>query len=143
MGVDAQKWTAMLYNHAVRLVIDYFVINLKGGEARTDRDASSFSIHNMKSESDENEEAIKNGGEYEHIGYEWMFEVLKSRYHEPDGRHVVRIIKQLSEMETLLIRELGVGVRNPEGACGWVGKKRMELKSLRMFLTNRAMFNYF
>ena len=32
-GVEAQKWTMMLYNRPVRLVIDYFIINLKDGEA--------------------------------------------------------------------------------------------------------------
>ena len=97
----------MLYNLPVSLVIDYFTANLEDSGARADVEAGSFSKRKPKSKSDENEEAIKNGAEYEPIGYEWVFKVLKSRYHEPVGQPIVRIAKQLGEMEAVIIRESG------------------------------------
>ena len=38
--IEAQEWTRMLYNRAVGLVKDYFIISLKGIEARAYFDAS-------------------------------------------------------------------------------------------------------
>ena len=65
-----------------------------------------------------------------------------SRCQEPVGAPIARIAKQLNELETIIFRELWVGVRNPEGVWDWLVKKRRELKSLGMPRANREMFNY-
>ena len=127
-GVEAQNWTGMLYNRPVSLLIDYFIINLKDSEARTDFEASSFPARKLKSKSDENEAAIKNGVDYEPIGCEWMFGVLKARYREPAGRPIVRITKQLGEMETVIIRELGVGCEIRKVSGIGLGRKEGTLR---------------
>ena len=56
--------------------------------------ASIVSKRKLKSKSDDDEEAIKNGVEYEPIDYEWMFKVLKSGYQEPVAQPIIRIVKQ-------------------------------------------------
>ena len=66
-----------------------------------------------------------------------MFEVFKSMYQEPAGAPIVRIAKQLGDLETIIYRELWVGVRTPEGVLDWIGGKSGELKSLCRYLTNR------
>ena len=40
-------------------------------------------------------------------------------------------------------RELGIGVRTPEGVWDWIGRKRRELESLVIELPNREVFDYF
>ena len=65
------------------------------------------------------------------------------RYREPGGAPIVRIMKQLGGTGGVITRELEVGVRNPEGACDWVGKKRRDLKSTGRLLTSRDMYIYF
>ena len=73
----------------------------------------------MRSKTDENEEDIKNGDGYEPIDCVWMFKVFKSRYQEPHGVPVVRIAKQLDELETVIYRELGVGCATREVSGIW------------------------
>ena len=46
-------------------------------------------------------------------------------------------------MGTVIGKELGIGVRTPEGAWDWIGRKRSELGNLGRVLTNREMFGYF
>ena len=47
-------------------------------------------------------------------------------YQEPVGAPVVRIAKQLHELESIIYRELGVWVRTPEGVWDWVGKENLK-----------------
>ena len=89
---------------------------------------------------EDNEEAMKNGVEFEHIEYEWAFGVFNSRYQEPAGAPITRIDKQLNELGTVIYIELGVGARKPEGGWGWLGGKRRELKILGRVRSNREMF---
>ena len=49
----------------------------------------------------------------------------------------------IGEMETIICRELGVWMRNPEGVWDWLGRGRIGLKNLGRLLTNREMSNYF
>ena len=79
------------------------------------------SEHKLKSKADWGEESLKNGVDFEHIDFEWMFEVFKSMYQEPVGAPIARITKQLSELETIIYLELGVGMRTPEGFWDWAG----------------------
>ena len=71
----------MLYNRPVRLGIDYYFINnLKGKKtSRADVDDGCFLKHQLKPEIDENEEAIKNGDDYEPINYVWKFKILRAK----------------------------------------------------------------
>ena len=117
---EARRWTRMLYNPPISLAIDYSIINLKDSEARKDKEAIGYSKRKLKSKSDENEADIKNEGIYEHIDYECMSKVFKSRYKETVGSPIARIATQLNESGGIFFRELGVGVRNPEGAWGWI-----------------------
>ena len=80
---------------------------------------------------------------YDPVDYEWMFKVLSGRYRGAEGTHIVRIAEQLSEMERLIHRASELGVRNPEGVCGWLGKKRRGIKANGRSLANREMYIYF
>ena len=44
-------------------------------------------------------------------------------YQEPTGAPIARIAKQLNEAGEVIYRELGVGVRTPEGVWDWLGGK--------------------
>ena len=133
----------MLHNRPVSLGVDYFINNLKETTSRTDVAGGGFLKRKLKSGTGENEEAVKKGGVYGPIDYVWMFKVLRTKYREPDGSHIVRIAKQLSEIEGIILRELEVWVRNPEGVWGWLGEERRDHKSSGRYLTNREMPNYF
>ena len=72
-----------------------------------------------------------------------MFATLKARRYEPAGQPITRITNQLGNLNDVIWKELGLGVRTPGGVWGWLGRKRRELKSLGRILTNREMFDYF
>ena len=95
----------MLYNRPVSLGVAYFIINLKESASRTDGEAAGFLKHKPKSKIEENEEAIKKGDVSEPTDYEWMFKVFRSRYQEPAGSPVMRIAKQLNDIEAVIFRE--------------------------------------
>ena len=114
----------MLRNRPAISAIDCFIINLKGNTDTMDKEASGHLEHKLRSKVKDNEEAIKNGVEFEPIEYEWAFGVFKSRYQEPVGAPITRITKQLNELETSLYSELGLGVRTPEGVWEWLGGKK-------------------
>ena len=59
-----------------------------------------------------------------------MFNVLGGKFRKPGGVPTGRIAGQLGGIGEVIYRELGTGVRNPEGVWGWVGKKRIGLKAL-------------
>ena len=61
-GYEAERWTRMLYNHPASLVIAYVIINMKDIGALTGKEASVYAKRKLKSKTDENEGAIKNGG---------------------------------------------------------------------------------
>ena len=76
-GTEAPRWTRMLYNRPISLAVDYFAVNLKNSEFRKDSEASCLPKHKSKSETDENEEAIKKGVVYEPIDYGRACKVFK------------------------------------------------------------------
>ena len=71
--------------------------------------------YKLKAKVGENEEAIKNGNEFEPITTEWMFSALNARRYEPAGKPITRITNQLSELNTAIWKELALGIRTPEG----------------------------
>ena len=96
--------------------------------------------YKLRAKIEQNEEAIKNGSEFEPVATEWMFPTLKSKRYEPSGQPIARIANQLGDLNKVIWRELGIGIRTPEGAWDWIGRKRRELKSLGSELTNREVF---
>ena len=86
---------------------------------------------------------MKNGGEFEPITDEWLFSTLKARHYEPAGKPITRIPSQLGDLNNVIWKELGSGVRTPGVVWGWLGRKRRDLGSLGRILTNREMFGYF
>ena len=60
-GGDAERWTRMLYNRPVILVIDCFIINLKDIGDFPGKEASGHSEHKSKSKVDGDEESLKKG----------------------------------------------------------------------------------
>ena len=56
---DARRWTSMLYNRPVSLVIDYSVINLKDSEARTDKESSGYLKYKLKAKTDKLKKIVK------------------------------------------------------------------------------------
>ena len=69
----------------------------------------------MESEIGENEKAILKCEERDPFGYEWMFNVLRGKCRKPEGAPIVRIAKQLSEIERVIHPEFGLWMRNPAG----------------------------
>ena len=57
------------------------------------------------------------------ISYEWMFMIFRDKYHGREGPPIFRIMGQLLAVGKVIYHELEPGVRNPEGAWGWLGKK--------------------
>ena len=96
-----------------------------------------------KSEIGENGKSILKGELYEHVGYDWAFQILRGGYREPEGSPIIRIAKQLSGDGGVITRELELWVRNPEGVCDWLGRRRRDLKALGRLLTSREMYIYF
>ena len=120
--IEAQRWPMLLYNRPVSLGIDYFVNKLKGSKtSRVDVEAGGVLKHKLKSKIDENEEAIKKGGDYEPTNYVWAFNILRTKFQEPDGAPVIRIMQQLGEREVIIYRELRIWARNQEGVWDWSG----------------------
>ena len=99
--------------------------------------------YKLKAKVEENKESIQHGIDFESITAEWMFSTLKARHYEPAGQPITRITGQLSDLNTAIWKELGLGVRTPEGVCDWLGRKRRELGSLGSDLANREMFDYY
>ena len=66
----------------------------------------------------ENEKALLEGNDFEPISYEWMFVIWRSKYHEPEGVRIFRIMSQLSSIDSVSYSESEQGVRNPEGIWG-------------------------
>jgi len=100
--------------------------------------------YKLKAKVAENEEEeIKNGINFGPITTEWMFSTLKDRHYEPAGQPITRLTGQLNDLNNAIWKELGLGVRTPEGVCHWLGRKRRELKSSSRNLTNREMCDYF
>ena len=98
--------------------------------------------HKLKPKVDENEEALKNGVDFEHIDFEWMCEFCKSWYQEPAGAHIANRETVGRVRENYVSRIMGMGVIS--GRClGSVGKQRRELKRLGRYLANRGRFDYF
>ena len=72
-----------------------------------------------------------------------MFSTLNVKRREPSGQPITRITTQLNVLNTIIWKELEKGVRTPEGAWGWIGRKRRELEDLGRELANREVFDYF
>ena len=92
---------------------------------------------------EENEEAINNGVEFGPITSEWALSILKTRNYEPAGQPITRITNQLCNLNGVIWKELGLGVRTPEGVWDWLGRKGMGLGNLGRILTNREMSDHF
>ena len=104
---EDQRCAMMLYNRPVSLGIGYSVNNLNGNKtSRVGGESAGFLKHKLKSKIDENEEAIKKAKWCEPIKYVRMFKILRGKYKEPGGSHIIRIAKQLSEMEGVIFHEL-------------------------------------
>ena len=74
----------------------------------------------------ENEEAIRQEKDFEPIATEWMFSTLRSRHYEPAGQPITRITNQLRDLNGIIRKELGLGVRTPDGVWDWLGRTRRE-----------------
>ena len=85
MGKWGQERDNDVVQSPVILAIGCFIINLEDSGDLTDKEAIGHLRHKLKSKVDENEEALKNGVDFEHIDSEWAFEVFKARYQEPVG----------------------------------------------------------
>ena len=94
--------------------------------------------YKLRAEIEQNEEAIKNGGEFEPIATEWLFSTLKSKHYEPSGQPITRIANKLNDLNRVVWKELGIGIGAPEGLWDWIGRKRRELESLGSELGSRG-----
>ena len=80
---------------------------------------------------------------FEPITTERMFSTLKVKRREPSGQPITKITTQLDELDIIIWKELGKGVRTPEGVRGWVGRKRRELEAWVRELAIRDVLDYF
>ena len=111
---DATRWSMMLHIRPIRLGVDYFANNSKDRKAsKIDVEAVGFLKHKAKSEIGVNGKAIIMGELYEPIGYDWMCQILGGIPRTVRGP-IVRIAKQLGEMERVIIRESELWERNPK-----------------------------
>ena len=99
--------------------------------------------YKLRAKIEQNGEAIKNGGEFEPIATDWMFRTSKSNHDEPPGQPITRIANRLNDLNRVIWTELGIGIRTPEGVCGWIGGERRESESLGIELEIRGVLDYF
>ena len=111
----------MLYNRPVSLGIDYFVNNLKGVRLKRTYWVEVSQKRKLKSKTDEIEEEEMKKGMLTNR-YVSAFKIPKPKYPAQVGSPIVRIMKQLSEIEGIIFLELWIGVRNPEGVRGRAGQ---------------------
>ena len=127
MWGEAKRWAKTLYNHPISDVIDYSVVNLGAGANRVGSESGGGRLkYKLKAKVAENEEAIKNGIEFGPITNEWVFPTLRAGHYEPAGKPVTRITNQLGNLNTVIWKELGLGVRTPEGVWGWLVRRGEE-----------------
>ena len=67
---------------------------------------------------------ISENKEFDIIGFDWMFALLKAKFEETDSQGIKKLTLQLEEMIQVIYQELEEGNRDPEGAWGWLSKKR-------------------
>ena len=99
--------------------------------------------YKLRAKIEQNEEEVKNGSDFGPMATDWMFSTLHAKHYEPSGRAIARVTTQLNELNKVIWEELGIGVRTPEGAWDWIGRKRRELQSLGGELTSREVSGYF
>ena len=81
------------------------------------------------------------GGDSEPINYEWVFRITKAKYQEQEGVPIVRIMGQLSSIDSVIYNDLEQGARNPEGIWGLlVQGKRPQIGGRN--LNNREIYSY-
>ena len=99
--------------------------------------------YKLRAKIEQNEEEIKTWGDFEPIAAGWMFPTLKAKRYEPSVQPITRITNQLNDLNRVIWKELGLGIRTPDGVWDWIGRKRGELESLGSELANREVFGYF
>ena len=99
--------------------------------------------YKLKASVEENEEAVKNGGEFGPITAERAFSTLRDRRYEPAGKPITRITGLLGDLNTVIWREIGLGERTPQWMRGLVREERIESERLGRDLANHEMFDYF
>ena len=58
---------------------------------------------------------LEKGEEFEPIGCDWMFGILKGKFQERPGEAIMRLMAQLEDINQVIYRELDEGVQDPEG----------------------------
>ena len=109
LGKEAKRWEKTLHNDPVSSGIEYSIVNLRESSEITDNESGGHLKHKQKIKVGENEEAIKNRVVSEPINIEWMFVIFKARHHEPAGKPISRITKQLNALDSVIGMELGIG----------------------------------
>ena len=71
---------------------------------------------------DQNDRLLPKEEQFEPIGCEWMFGLLKEKYQERPGEAIMRLMAQLEDIDQAIYKELEEGVQDPEG-CG-IGHQR-------------------
>ena len=79
--------------------------------------------YKLKAKIEVNEETIRRWDDSEPIAAEWMFSTLRARHYEPAGQPITRITGQLNDLNNIIWKELGLGIRTPGGVCDWLGRK--------------------
>ena len=101
---EAKRWAETLYNHPVSSVVDYSIVNLGASSDRINTESGGRLKYKLKAKVEENEEAIKNGVDFEPITTEWMFMTLKARHYEPAEQPITRITNHLNNLNDVIWR---------------------------------------
>ena len=142
MGNRSKKMENLLYNHPVGHIIEYFIINLKSSGEIMDKTAGDFLRRRLGKKMDQNGLLAKEE-EFEPIVCDWMFGLLKGKFQDTPGEAIMRLMAQLENINQVIYKELEKGVQDPEGAWGWLSKKRDDLQSLGRGLADREIYDYF
>ena len=140
---EAKRRKNRLYNHPVSHIIEYFIINFKNSVQTVGRTASDYLKRQLGKKVEKSEKLMLGNKEFERIGFDWMFTLLKEKFEETQAQGIIKLSAQLGEMNQVVYQELDECIRDPEGVWDWLSKKRDDLQSLGRNLTNREMFDYF
>ena len=87
IGRSRKRRAKMLYRRPISNGVEYLINNLEGNKSSlADKNAGGFLKQKANSKVEENEKSLLEGTEFGVISYEWMFRILRNKYHGPEGR---------------------------------------------------------
>ena len=99
-----KRWAKRLYSHPVSGGVDYIIANLKAGvdSEVVDRFSSDHMMCKMRGKIAEYDKCEGESKSPEPAGYDWPFNISRTKYGESPGETISRIVDQLANMDVVM-----------------------------------------